>query len=118
LDYEKATDMMETAASKIDQAWKFSLAAVVIMCSEALLPFVVVCCASCCKTSGSSRGTVLVYGKEAANAYDYTGADESNEDKLVSDEKKEFNPVMLPPVDGTPLSDYTPPQQPYYGTPQ
>jgi len=94
--------MMELSSHKIDQAWKFSLAAVVIMCSEIFLPCVVVCCAACCETSGSSRGTTVVYEKDAGNAYDYTGADEVNSDKLVSDEKKEFNPDMPPPVDGTP----------------
>jgi hypothetical protein len=77
---------MELSSHKIDQAWKFSLAAVVIMCSEIFLP----------------RDTAVVYEKDAANSYDYTGADEVNSDKLVSDEKKEFNPDMPPPVDGTP----------------
>jgi hypothetical protein len=93
---------MELSSHKIDQAWKFSLAAVVIMCSEIFLPFVAVFCAAFCETCSSSRDTAVVYEKDAANSYDYTGADEVNSDKLVSDEKKEFNPDMPPPVDGTP----------------
>jgi hypothetical protein len=38
---------MESANLTISQAWKFTLAAVIIMCSEVFLPILVICCANC-----------------------------------------------------------------------
>jgi len=82
---------MNSASTYISQAWKFALAAVIIMCAEVLLPCFVYLCVSCAECIESNRDYTQVY-------HDNTDAKAVNEDRLT-EIQEEFNPDK-PPVEG------------------
>lgn len=66
LNVDKANNYMLVASENIDKAWKFSLAAIFLMCAEIIFPCLVPCLIACCEkfSRSTGRGTELLVEKD------------------------------------------------------
>jgi hypothetical protein len=127
MNVNKAQTYMEVSMTDIEQAWRFSLAAVTLMCMELLLPCLVGCFASCCAGIFLSNRAVekqnVLIDDQVTSDYNYAGVQNNNSYDYSADKKPllDEKPPVIGNPDMPPQQNYgqpsMPPQQPQYGVP-